>query len=101
MRNALTLQIVGNPTLPPLALKIVTSAGQVGITGNTYLVGRLGLRFDTLGSADGSKTFRLVDVGTMKVFVCQQTWTTTDVKAALEAAITQTLPQYNVRVTVE
>ena len=37
----------------------------------------------------------------MKVFVCQQTWTTTDVKAALEAAIAQTLPQYNVRVTVE
>ena len=50
---------------------------------------------------DGSKTFRLVDVGTMKVFVCQQAWTTTDVKAALEAAIAQTLPQYNERVTVE
>ena len=63
--DGLTLQIVGNPTLLPLALKIVTSAGQVGITGSTYLVGRLGLRFDTLGSADGSKTFRLVDAGTM------------------------------------
>ena len=99
--EGLTLQIGGNPTLTPLALKIVTSAGQVGITGSTYIVGKLGLRFDTIGSANETKTFRYVNTGTVKVFVCQQPWTVADVKAALEAAIAQTLPGYIVPVTVE
>ena len=93
------LHVAGIDALPPLRLRVVTSSGQVGIQGSTFVASKFFdiKRLGATGPMPDTFTWESED----KVYVCNQPWTQEHVRQLLVAAAARHMPNARVEVTLD